>query len=311
MSDLSLLVLAAGVGKRYGGLKQVDAIGPSGEAMLDYSLHGALQAGINRVVFVVRKEIEEVFRQSVGDYWRRHFAVEYVFQTMEAGLPKDFPVPAARQKPWGTGHALLISREAIASPFAIINSDDFYGPSAFRDLAAWLRNSSSLNCSTDDYCFVGHRLRNTLSDHGYVSRGVCRIDPDGFLAEVVERVRIEKKGEGARTPDENGSWLALTGDEVVSMNFWGLRPTIFRHLEKGFAEFLQRFGHDPQAEFFIPSAINDLLREDKIRVKYIPTREPWFGITYPEDLPRARAQIGELIRKGVFPPAIRTGGLSS
>jgi UTP-glucose-1-phosphate uridylyltransferase len=311
MSDISLLVLAAGIGRRYRGLKQVDPIGPSGEAMLDYSLYGALQAGINQVVFVIRREIEDVFRQSVGDYWKRHFEVGYVFQEIEAGLPKDSPLPGGRRKPWGTGHAILISQGAITSPFATINSDDFYAPSAFRDLVAWLRKKVSSHLSRDDYCFVGHRLRNTLSDHGYVSRGVCRIDANDFLTEVVERIRIEKAGEGARTPDGSGGWLALTGDEVVSMNFWGFQPTIFPHLEKAFAKFLERSGDDSQAEYFIPSAINDLLREEKIRVKYIPTREPWFGLTYPEDLPRARDQIRELIRKGVFPPTIRTEGQRS
>jgi len=308
MSDISLLVLAAGVGRRYRGLKQVDPIGPSGETMLDYSLYGALQAGINQVVFVIRREIEDVFRQSVGDYWKRHFAVGYVFQEIETGLPRDYPVPAGRQKPWGTGHAVLISRGAVTSPFASINSDDFYGPSAFCDLAAWLRKSPPSNHPRDEYCFVGQRLRKTLSDHGYVSRGVCRIDADGFLAEVVERVRIEKEGEGARTLDENGGWMSLTGDEVVSMNFWGFRPTIFSHLEKGFAQFLERSGNNSQAEYFIPSAVNELLRAEKIRVKYIPTEERWFGITYPEDLPRVRRQIQELIREGIFPPTIRREG---
>ncbi len=311
MSELSLLVLAAGVGRRYGGLKQVDRVGPSGETLLDYSLYGALQAGISRVVFVIRREIEEVFRDSVGDYWKRHFEIGYVFQEMEAGLPKGFPVPAKRRKPWGTGHAVLISHEAIGSPFVTINSDDFYGPSAFLDLAAWLRKSPSSDCPPDEYGFVGYRLRNTLSDHGYVSRGVCRIDTAGFLAEVVERLRIEKEGAGARTLDKNGGWMPLTGDEVVSMNFWGFRPTIFAHLENGFAEFLERSRTDSESEYFIPFVINELLRVEKIRVKYIPTGEPWFGITYPEDLPRARKQIQELISNGIFPPTIRTGGQRS
>ncbi len=308
MSEISLLVLAAGLGRRYRGLKQVDPVGPSGEALLDYSLYGALQAGIKHVGFVIRREIEDIFRQSVGDYWERYFAVDYIFQELETGLPKGYQVPAGRQKPWGTGHAVLIGREAIASPFATINSDDFYGPGAFRDLAAWLGKNSSPNRSPDEYCFVGYPLRNTLSDHGHVSRGVCRIDAQGFLAEVVERVRITREGEGARTLDEKGGWVALTGDEIVSLNFWGFRPTIFSHLEKGFAEFLERSGNDFQAEYFIPSVINELLQAKKVQVKYIPTGEPWFGITYPEDLPRVRAHIQKLIREGVFPPTIRRGG---
>jgi NDP-sugar pyrophosphorylase family protein len=311
MSDISLIVLAAGIGRRYGGLKQVDAIGPSGEAMLDYSLFGARQAGVSRVVFVIRSEIEELFRRSIGDYWGRHFEVGYVFQEIDAALPGDFPVPPGRQKPWGTGHAILICRGAICSPFVTVNSDDFYAPSVFRELAAWLSEGASSGRSRDEYGFVGYRLRNTLSDHGSVSRGICRIDEAGFLAEVVEKVRIEKKGKGARIPDEKEGWLTLTGEEVVSLNFWGFQPTVFGHLEKGFAEFLKRSGGDSQAEYFLPSAVNDLLREDKIRVKYIPTTEPWFGITYPEDLPRARAQIRELIRQGVFPEKIRTGGQRS
>ena len=305
MSDLSLLVLAAGIGRRYQGLKQVDHIGPSGETILDYSLYGALQAGIGRVVFVIRREIEDIFRQAVGDHWKGRFQVEYVFQDVKGGWPQGFPIPAARQKPWGTGQAVLVSRGVIASPFATINSDDFYGPGAFRDLAAWLRKHPPRPGISDQYCFIGHRLRNTLSDHGSVSRAVCRIDQRGYLAEVVERVRIEKAGEGARTLDENGTWLTLTGDEVVSMNFWGFQPSIFSYLENGFVEFLKKSGQDPRAEYYIPSVVNDLIRKGKVRVKHIPTDEPWFGITYPEDLPRARVRIHELVTAGIYPESIR------
>lgn len=305
MSDLSLLVLAAGIGRRYQGLKQVDPVGPSGETMLDYSLYGALQAGISRVIFVIRREIEDVFRQAVGDHWKDHFQVQYVFQDIKGGWPKGFPAPAAREKPWGTGQAVLVSRETIVSPFATINADDLYGPGAFRDLAAWLREHPSQPGVGDQYCFVGYRLRNTLSDHGSVSRGVCRIDQKGYLAEVVERVRIEKEGDGARALDENGAWLAMAGDEVVSMNFWGFQPSVFSYLENGFVEFLKKFGENPQAEYYIPSVVNDLVREGKVRVKYIPTEEAWFGITYPEDLPRVRAHVRELIRAGIYPKSIR------
>ncbi len=311
MTELSLLVLAAGVGQRYGGLKQVDPVGPSGETMLDYSLYAAHQAGIRQVVFVIRTEIEDVFRLSVGDYWKDQFAVRYVFQEVDSGLPEDYQIPASRHKPWGTGQAVLVGRETINSPFITINSDDFYGQVGFCDVAAWLRTITSAPDSRDDYCFVGQRLRNTLSDHGTVSRGVCRIDPDGYLAEVVEMVRIEKNGQGARVLEEKGCRLTLTGDEVVSVNFWGFQPSVFSHLERGFAEFLDRSGHDPQAEYFIPSAMNELLRARKIRVKYLPAEDRWFGITYREDLPHVRAHIRELIREGVFPPAIRRGGSRS
>jgi hypothetical protein len=172
-----------------------------------------------------------------------------------------------------------------------INADDFYGPGAFRDLVRWFRKNPASSGPRDEYCFIGYPLRNTLSDYGSVSRGVCRIDANGYLAEVIERVRVEKEGQGARALDESGDWMSLTGEEIVSMNFWGFRPSIFPHLENAFIEFLERSGHDPQAECFIPSVVNTLLRAGKIRVKYIPTGEPWFGITYPADLPRVRRRI--------------------
>lgn len=311
MPDLSLVVLAAGVGKRYKGLKQVDSIGPAGETLLDYTLYGALGAGFKRVAFVIRREIEDVFRETVGNYWEQHFDISYVFQEIGAGLPQGFSIPAGRKKPWGTGHAVLLSRAAIATPFSVINADDFYGPSGFKEMTNWLRDRPLHSPPPDEHCLVGYRLRNTLSDHGYVSRGVCRVDPDGFLAEVVERVRIEKEGEGARTLDEKGRWIHLSGDEIVSMNFWGFTPTIFAHLDKGFADFLERSGRGPEAEYFIPCAVNELLRTGKIRVKHIPTGDRWFGLTYPEDLPRVRSHVRELIRGGVYPERIRAEGRSS
>jgi hypothetical protein len=311
MPDLSLLVLAAGVGRRYRGLKQVDSIGPSGETLLDYSLHGALKAGFKRVVFVIRRDIENVFRESVGRHWEGLFDVCYVFQEIEAALPRGFPTPLDRKKPWGTGHAILLSRKAIAAPFSVINADDLYGPSGFGEMTKWLWDRPLHTPPPDEYCFMGYRLRNTLSEHGHVSRGVCRISPDGFLTEVVERLRIEKEGEGARTLDEKGRWIRLGGDEIVSMNFWGFTPTIFAHLEKGFADFLERSGRGPEAEYFIPFAVNELLRAGKIRVKHIPTGDRWFGLTYPEDMPLVRRQIRDFIREGVYPERIRSKGKSS
>jgi dTDP-glucose pyrophosphorylase len=311
MPDLSLLVLAAGIGRRYKGLKQVDSIGPSGESLLDYSLYGALKAGFERIVFVIRRDIEDVFRESVGRQWEDLFDVRYVFQEVKGGLPRGFPTPLDRKKPWGTGHAVLISRKAITGPFSVINADDLYGPGGFVDMTKWLRDRPLHSPPPDEYCFVGYRLRNTLSEHGHVSRGVCRIGPDGFLTEVVERLRIEKEGEGARTRDENGRWIRLGGDEIVSMNFWGFTPTLFAHLEKGFADFLESSGSVPEAEYFIPFAVNELLRKGKIRVKHIPTGDRWFGLTYPEDLALARLYIRNLIRERVYPERIRAKGKSS
>lgn len=310
MPDFSLLVLAAGIGRRYKGLKQVDSIGPSGETLLDYSLHGALRAGFTRVTFIIRREIEPVFRESVGRFWEQHFSVSYVFQEIESGIPSGFAIPAERQKPWGTGHAVLISGAAVDKAFSVINADDFYGPNGFAEMMRWLGRRPPQSPPPEECCFVGYRLRSTLSEHGYVSRGVCRIDADGYLAEVVERLRIEKEGDGARVLDEGGRWVHLSGDEVVSMNFWGFTPAIFGHLNRGFAAFLERSGRNPEAEYFIPLAINELLHSGKIRVKYIPTADRWFGLTYPEDLPLVRSHIRELIREGVYPERIRTEGRS-
>jgi len=310
MPVLSLLVLAAGVGRRYRGLKQIDAIGPAGETLLDYSLYGARRAGFERVAFIIRRDIENVFRESVGQYWEKHLDVSYVFQAIEAGLPSGFPALPARKKPWGTGHAVLISRSAIDTAFSVVNADDFYGPKGFSEMARWLRERPPDGAPPDEYCFIGYLLRNTLSEHGHVSRGVCRIDAHGFLTEVVERLTIEKQGEGARALDEAGRWIPLSGDEVVSMNFWGFTPSIFGHLERGFANFLERSGGDAEAEYFIPLAVNELLRAGKIRVRHIPTGDRWFGLTYPQDLPLVRAHIRELIKAGFYPEKIRVEGTS-
>jgi hypothetical protein len=305
MTDITLLVLAAGVGKRYKGLKQIDPVGPSGESILDYSLYDAIRVGFSRVVFVIRRQIETVFRQAIGEYWAKRIPVEYAFQEIAAGLPSSFPLTASRQKPWGTAHAVLISRSVIRSPFAVINADDYYGPSAYRDISGWLKTSSPRSGGCDEYALVGYRLNNTLSDFGYVSRGICRLDDEGYLAEVVERLKIERKGGGAKTQDENGRLIKLRGDEIVSMNFWGFTESLFGHLEKGFAEFLKGSGQNADAEYFIPSAVNELLRTQQVRVKYIPTAEKWFGVTYPDDVPHVRSRIRELIREGVYPEKIR------
>jgi len=311
MPDLSLLVLAAGVGRRYQGLKQLDTVGPAGETLLDYSLYGALKAGFKRLAFVIRRDIEEAFRGSVGRYWEDYFDVRYVFQQLDAGIPEGFQVPAGRKKPWGTGQAILVSRPVITSPFGVINADDFYGPNGFTNMAGWLHETPPRTLPPDEYCFVGYRLRNTLSDHGYVSRGVCRIDACGFLTEVIERLKIEKEGEGARALDEEGRWIPLTGDEVVSMNFWGFTPSIFGHLEAGFVTFVERSGGGEEDEYLIPRAVNELLGAGKIRVKYIPTVDRWFGLTHREDLPLVRAYVRDLIKEGLYPERIRTRGRAS
>ncbi len=311
MPEISLVVLAAGVGKRYRGLKQVDAVGPAGETLLDYSLFGASKAGFTRVVFVIRREIENAFRDRVGRHWESLFDVRYVFQEIEGGLPSGFTISADREKPWGTGHAVMLCRAAVSGPFAVVNADDLYGPKGFDGMTTWLRNRNMTGLPPQEYCFVGYRLRNTLSEYGHVSRGLCRLDADGYLTEVVERLRIEKEGGDARALDKEGRWVHLSGDEIVSMNFWGFTPSLFGHLEKGFAGFLERSGWDPRAEYFIPFAVNELIRAGLIRVKHLPTADRWFGLTYPEDQPLVRSHIRELIREGVYPEKLRVGEGSS
>ncbi len=306
MPDLTLVVLAAGIGARYKGLKQVEGVGPSGETMLDYAVYDALRSGFGRLVFVIRRDIERVFRESTGDFWERRLPVDYVHQEPDASLRAGIEPSPARRKPWGTAQAVLLCREAVRTPFAAINADDFYGRGAFRALGDWLKSlRESHRSGIDDFGFVGYPLKKTLSEHGCVSRGVCALNGDGYLKEVIERVKIERAGPGARAQLGPARWLPLTGDEVVSMNFWGFTPGVFRHLELGFADFLERCGRDADAEFYLPSAVNDMIASGKARVKHIPTQENWFGITYAGDLGRVRSYIREQVERGVYPENLR------
>ncbi|OGD21930.1 MAG: hypothetical protein A2W03_11155 [Candidatus Aminicenantes bacterium RBG_16_63_16] len=309
MSNLTLMVLAAGIGRRYLGLKQVEPVGPSGETMLDYAVHDGLRAGFGRLVFVIRKEIEAVFRRSIGNFWESRAPLSYVYQELDGALPAGFIVPPDRRKPWGTAHAVLLCRDTVGTPFAAINADDFYGPGAFRALGEWLRSlPATAPAAGDEFGFVGYPLKKTLSEHGHVSRGVCTLDGEGYLREVVERVKVEKAGDGARAQIGPGRWQSLTGDEVASMNFWGFTPHIFPLLDSGFAEFLKRCGSDPDAEFYLSSAVNDMITSGKARVKHIPTRETWFGLTYPGDIASVRSWIRELVEHGVYPQDLRGRG---
>ncbi len=290
----TLLVLAAGMGSRYGGLKQIDPVGPGGETIIDYSIYDALRAGFGKLVFIIRKDIEQPFKEIVGARFEKRIAVEYVFQELDQ-LPPGFAVPAGRTKPWGTGHAVLMAEGAIHEPFAVINADDFYGAGGFRALARQLQSG------TPDYAMVGFVLRNTLSEFGSVARGVCRVSSDGFLEDVVELTKIEPDGAHARNTDAAGRVTRLTGDEVVSMNMWGFTPQVFRELREYFEKFLELNGQDAKAEYFIPSVVNELVLAGRARVKVLHTNDSWFGITYREDHPRVVVSIGRLIHDGTYP----------
>jgi NDP-sugar pyrophosphorylase family protein len=284
----TLLVMAAGLGSRYGGLKQLDPVGTGGEAIMDYSIYDAIRAGFSKVVFVIRKDIEPAFREAVGERFSSRIAVDYVFQDPNS-------LPSGRTKPWGTAHAVLVAADAIETPFAVINADDFYGAHSFRLLA------QHFNSSSVDYAVVAYPLRNTLSPFGTVSRGICEVDSSGYLSTIVERTRIAADGDHARNADPGGHSTDLTGDELVSMNIWGFTPSIFPELRDYFARFLAQHSNDLSAEAYLPSFVDELITAGCARVRVLQTADSWFGITYREDLPRVAASIRALIAAGVYP----------
>lgn len=293
MTKRTLLILAAGMGSRYGGLKQIDSVGPDGETIIDYSVYDAMRAGFNQLVFVIRRDIEKIFRETIGSRFEKRIAVQYVFQESNS-LPPGMAVSSQRKKPWGTGHAILTAADAIHEPFGVINADDFYGAQSFQLLAAHLQPGNP------NFAMVGFVLRNTLSEFGTVSRGVCQLTDD-HLENVREIVGIEKFGAVARYKNGTGEFHALTGGEIVSMNMWGFNPTIFNPLREQFMEFLKSRGSDEKAEFYIPSVVNGLIQSRTNRVKVLQTRSSWFGVTYLEDRPFVAEGIRQLIRKGEYP----------
>ncbi len=295
----ALLIMAAGMGSRYGGLKQIDPVGPHGETILEYSIYDAVRAGFGKVVFIVRDHFSEVFREKVGSKFEEKLPVAYVNQELDCCM-EDLAVPENREKPWGTGHAVLVARETMDGPFTVINADDYYGANSFQIIADFFSSNGSLR-NSDDYSMVGYTLRNTLSEHGYVARGVCSHDAQMFLNKIVERTKIEKNGQGARFIEKEGQAFPLTGDEIVSMNLWGFYPSIFDRLQSQFKDFLGRRGQDPKAEFFISDEVGTLLSNRQARVKVLPTPDSWFGVTYREDKEIAIAGIQKLIQAGIYP----------
>jgi len=295
--EMTLVVLAAGIGSRYGGLKQIEAVGPHGAIVIEYSVYDAIRAGFDRVVCVVRRDIEKDFRSIVSSRFEKRIPVDYVFQDAE-DLPPGYSVPTDRKKPWGTGHAVLACRDKVKGPFAVINADDFYGRRSYEALGGFLKGISP---ESTNYSMVGFTLRNTLSEHGHVARGVSEVDGMGRLRRVVERTQIEKTEGGARYADGQGGWSSLTGEEVVSMNMWGLMPSLFGHLQREFPKFLQNNVGNPKAEFFLPTVVDGLVGEGKASVQVLSTPEPWFGVTYPQDKAVVVEGLRRLVEKGVYP----------
>jgi dTDP-glucose pyrophosphorylase len=294
----TLLILAAGIGSRYGGLKQLDQIGPSGEAIIDYSIFDAIRAGFGKVVFVIRETMLKDFSEVFGEKLSRKIKVEYVFQEISK-IPEGIVYSKDRQKPWGTGHALLMARDNIHEPYAVINADDFYGCDSYKALADFYKEWTPQK--RDTYCMVGYELGKTLSEHGSVSRGICKADGCSFLLEVTERTQIERDAHGIAYIDETGKSFYLNERTTVSMNFWGFTPSFFTHLESGFLEFIKTNANSPKAEFYIPAVINDLLKQKMASVRILPCTDQWFGMTYREDRKLVVSKIRELVNTGVYP----------
>jgi dTDP-glucose pyrophosphorylase len=294
----TLLILAAGMGSRYGGLKQLDQVGPSGETIIDYSIYDAIRAGFGKVIFIIKEAIEDDFKEIFVERLKDKIAIDYVFQETWM-VPEGITIPDNRSKPWGTGHAVMMADGKIHEPFAVINADDFYGRGAFETLAGYYKDwTPELSA---DYCMVGYRLANTLSEFGAVSRGVCEPDEKSFLVDVVERTQIARSGADIAYKDEKEQQVVLPGDTIVSMNFWGFTPSLFGFLNTGFEAFIRKNAENLKAEFFIPSVVNDLIKSKQATVRILHCEEKWFGMTYREDRETVVKSIRELVEQGVYP----------
>lgn len=291
-----LLVMAAGLGSRYGGLKQLDKIGPNGEIILELSSYDAIKAGFEKIVFILRKEIVEEFKELIGNKLSKFAEIEYVIQDMN-NIPEGFEIPEGRIKPWGTGHAILCAKDVIKSPFLVINADDYYGQESFKLMYEYLNNNTEEN----HHAMVGYELKNTLSENGHVARGICTVE-NGELKEVVERTRIIKKGEAAYYTENEQEWIEVDYNSIVSMNMWGFMNSIFEITEKGFKYFLQNDLKDNpiKAEYYIPLIVSNLINSGKGEVKVMNSKDKWYGVTYQEDRVLVKEAIEKMINEGKY-----------
>ena len=287
--DITLVVMAAGMGSRFGGLKQMEPVGPNGEVILDFSAYDAIKAGFTKIVFVIKHEIEADFKAIVGDHIAKKVKVQYAFQEVD-DLPEGFTCPADRTKPWGTAQAILSCKGIVNEPFAVVNADDYYGRTAFQKIADFLRDDSN------DYAMVGFRLENTLTENGYVSRGICEIE-DGILASVTERTKIM---DCKFTEDDGATWEALSPDAVVSMNLWGFKPDLFGYIEEGFKAFLAEKLNVPKAEYYLPTVVSQLIDRGEKQVKVLVAEDKWYGVTYKEDKQNVVDAIGKMVNNGLY-----------
>jgi UTP-glucose-1-phosphate uridylyltransferase len=290
---LTLVVLAAGMGSRYGGLKQIDPVGPGGETMLDYAVYDAVRAGFKRAVFVIRRDFEAAFRERMAERFAGKIELDYAFQSLDQ-LPAGFTVPTGREKPWGTGHAVWCARDVINDNFAVINADDFYGADSYRQLTEFL----AARTDQPRFSIVGFRLANTLSEFGSVSRGVCTADADGRLKSIVEQTAIR--------PEDVGPGKTFSGDEIVSMNCWGFTPALFPLLDAQWRAFLAASGRELKSEFYLPAAVSAMITAAQAEARVLATDSSWFGITYRDDKPRVVSAIEDLVQAGIYPPQLWT-----
>lgn len=297
----TLLILAAGMGSRYGGMKQVEAFGPSGETITDYSIYDAIRAGFERFVFVISPQMEQEFKTKYIHKFPSHLDVDYVIQSLDA-LPKGFRVPEDREKPWGTAHAVLMAKDTIHEPFAVINADDYYGRKSYKIMNHFLTQTSEE--APGNYCMVGYELQKTVSKHGSVARGTCRVNDKGYLSSMVERTKIYLQGDGIVYEDNDGSVHTLDPRTTVSMNLFGFTPDFFSHIEEDLKKFLNMNANNPKAELFIPYVVNNLLAAGKATMSVLQTPDSWFGVTYQDDKPRVLKAIRDLVDEGCYPESL-------
>ncbi len=292
----TLLILAAGMGSRFGGLKQVEPVGPNGEAIIDYSIYDAIRAGFGKVVFIIRESFADAFKEKFNKILKGKIEVEYVYQELD-NLPEGFTLPEGREKPWGTAHAVLVAKDVIHEPFCALNADDFYGAEAYKVMSKFLTESTD----PTEYSMVGYQLNKTLSEYGSVTRGLCNVDENYKLLNIVETIKIIKREEEIISIESDGSETILTGDESASMNVWGFKTSIFEKLEQHFVEFLKKEIDKPKSEMYIPTVVSEMIKADEAEVKVLKADSPWFGVTYQEDTPFVVEKIKTLIEQGEYP----------
>ncbi len=295
----TLLILAAGMGSRYGGNKQLDEVGPSGETIIDYSIYDAIRAGFGKIVFIIRRDLEAQVKERFFEKLKNKIELDYVFQEL-TNVPEGSKITPDRVKPWGTSHAVLVAENNVREPFGIINADDFYGYDSLKILHDFLVNDKE----PDTYCIVGYKLGNTLSDHGYVNRGVCNVDSNGLLENIVEVLKIEKTASGAKAPAPDGGEQHYTGSEIVSMNLFGFKPGCFNVLREDFRSFIEEHGMETRSELLIPNTLDRYIKKGDIRIKVLMSNDRWFGVTYREDKPYVVENIRKMVQEGVYPEKI-------